>query len=114
MTKSLGAAGIAAAALAFLATSRPAVAGGKWDKEHPRRAEVNGRLANQNKRIAQGEKSGRISKQQGAQLHAEHQNIRSQERADGAAHGGHITKGEQRQLNHEENAESKQIDDEKH
>lgn len=86
----------------------------QWQKDHPRRAQVNSRLRNQNARIHQGVKSGKLSHGQAAQLHAEHHAMRAQERADAAQHGGHITKSEHRQLNREENAESKQIYDEKH
>jgi len=81
----------------------------QWDKNHPRRAEVNKRLENQNARIRKEEKSGEITKAQAQQLHKEDHQIRQQERSDAAKHGGHITKGEQRQLNKEENAVSRQI-----
>jgi hypothetical protein len=114
MTRTIRTFLFAVAGLAFVSLSTPARAEGKWAKDHPRREETNNRLKNQNKRIKEGEKEGKISKGQAAQLHEEHQEIRSQERADAAKHGGHITKGEQRQLNHEENAESKQIYNEKH
>lgn len=101
-------------AAAALLLSVPSRAEDQFQKTHPRRAQVNGRLKNQNARIKEGEKSGKISKGEAHQLHQEHQGIRSQERADAAAHGGHITKGEQRQLNKEENGESRQIYNEKH
>jgi hypothetical protein len=96
-------------AAAVLLLSLPAGARDKWQKDHPRRAEVNDRLRNQNARIREGERTGKLSK-----LHAEDHAIRNQERAEAAEHGGHITKGEQRQLNREENAESRQIYNEKH
>jgi len=47
-------------------------------------------------------------------LDGEEAKIKAQEQADAKANGGHITKGEQRQLNREENAESRQIYEEKH
>lgn len=34
---------------------------GKWQKEHPRRAQVNRRLNNQNARINAGVKSGKLT-----------------------------------------------------
>jgi len=80
-----------------------------WKKDHPRRAQVNQRLNNQNARIHKEVKSGEISKGQAAQLHKEDRSIRRQERADAAKNGGHITKTEQRQLNREENSVSRQI-----
>jgi hypothetical protein len=81
----------------------------QWQKDHPRRAEVNGRAKNQNQRIKAEEKSGEITKGQAAQLHKEDHQIRKEERADAAKHGGHITKQEQHQLNQQENAVSRQI-----
>lgn len=102
---------IAAASVALFAVgvADGAMAQTQWDKDHPRRAEVNQRLKNQNARIKKEEKSGQISKAQARQLHKEDRTIRKQERADAAKNGGHITKGEQRQLNKEENSVSRQI-----
>lgn len=81
----------------------------EWDKTHPRRDEVNQRLANQNKRINQEVKEGEISKAQAAKLHKEDRQIRKEERAMASQNGGHITKAEQRTLNQQENAVSRQI-----
>ena len=75
---------------------------------------MNKRLENQNKRIDEGEASGKLTPEQAKELHEQDHAIREQERADAAKHGGHITKAEQRQLNKEENAESKEIHEEKH
>ena len=85
-----------------------------WDKNHPRRAEVNKRLANQNHRINQGVKSGALNNRQAARLHKEDHQIRQEERDMAAQNGGHITKQEQRTLNAQENKVSGQIYDEKH
>lgn len=93
--------------LAGIATS--AVADTKWQKNHPRREEVNNRLANQNGRIHQEVKEGEMSKKQAAQLHKEDHQIRKEERAMASTNGGHITKAEQRALNQQENQVSKQI-----
>jgi hypothetical protein len=103
---------VMAAVAAFLSSG--IAQAGDFVKNHPRRAQVNARLENQNERIKEGVKNGQLSKDQAQQLHAEDHAIRDQERADAAEHGGHITKGEQRQLNREENAASKQIYSEKH
>jgi hypothetical protein len=101
--------------VALLWTAVPAQAGdGKWNDNHPRRAQVNGRLDNQNKRIDQGERNGTLSKGQARQLHQEDRGIRKEERRDARQNGGHITKQQQRQLNRQENAESRQIHQEKH
>lgn len=83
--------------------------GTKWEKEHPRRAQVNGRLAKQNVRIREQVKDGEMSRQEAAALHQEHREIRQQERAMAAENNGHITKAQQRELNKQENALSKQI-----
>jgi hypothetical protein len=85
-----------------------------WQAQHPRREQVNQRLANQNKRIVAGEESGKLNAAQAEQLQAKDGQIRQQERTDAAAHGGHITKPEQRQLNREENRNSQRIYQEKH
>jgi hypothetical protein len=86
----------------------------QWQKDHPRRAEVNGRLANQNGRIQQGEKNGQLTPGQAKQLHKEDRNIRKEERRMAAKDGGHITKKDQAKLNRQENKVSKQIHAEKH
>lgn len=81
----------------------------QWQKDHPRRTEVNSRLKNQNARIHNEVKSGQISKGQAAQLHQEDHQIRQEERDMASQNGGHITKSEQRTLNQQENGVSKQI-----
>jgi hypothetical protein len=81
----------------------------EFQKDHPRRAEVNHRLANQDKRIHNEVKTGKISKAQAKQLHHEDHQIRKEEHAMASQNGGHITKQEQRTLNQQENGVSKQI-----
>jgi hypothetical protein len=81
----------------------------QWQKDHPRRTEVNSRLANQNARIHNEVKSGQITKAQAQQLHTEDHAIRQEERTMASTNGGHITKPEQRALNQQENQVSKQI-----
>lgn len=81
----------------------------QWQKDHPRRTEVNGRLANQDARIHNEVKSGQITKAQAHQLHSEDHAIRQEERSMASTNGGHITKTEQRALNQQENQVSKQI-----
>jgi len=81
----------------------------KFDKEHPRRAEVNERLENQNARINKEVKEGEMSKAKAAKLHKEDHQIRQEERAMASQNGGHITKQEQQTLNQQENAVSKKI-----
>ncbi len=81
----------------------------QWDKDHPRRAEVNKRLDNQNARINKEVKDGQISKAQGAKLHKEDHQIRQEERDMASQNNGHITKQEQVTLNQQENKVSRQI-----
>jgi hypothetical protein len=86
-----------------------ALADTAWQKSHPRREQVNNRLANQNKRIHQEVKQGELTKGQAARLHRQDRQIRGEERAMASQNGGHITKSEQRVLNHQENGVSKEI-----
>ena len=95
--------------LALSGTAFVSSADANWRTNHPRRAEVNARLNNQARRIHQERKEGELSGAQAADLHAEDRGIRAQERFDASHNGGHITKAEQVQLNHEENGVSRQI-----
>ena len=81
----------------------------QWERNHPRRDQVNDRLANQNRRIHRELKEGEITKQQAKQLHREDHAIRQEERDMAKINGGHITKGEQKVLNQQENGVSRQI-----
>jgi len=92
-----------------ISISSGAMAETKWEKEHPRRDQVNDRLENQNKRIHNEVKEGEMSKAEAAKLHKEDHQIRQEERDMAAQNGGHITKQEQKVLNQQENAVSKQI-----
>jgi Flp pilus assembly protein TadB len=100
---------IAALSLAFVTVAGTASADTKWQKNHPRREQVNNRLANQNKRIKNEVKEGDLTKSQAASLHKEDRQIRQEERDMASQNGGHITKSEQKTLNQQENAVSKQI-----
>ena len=94
------------------AATVPAHAGeheGQFAKNHPRREQVNERLANQNKRIKNEVAEGELTKAQASKLHAEDKQIRQEERLMASQNGGHITKQEQRTLNQQENAVSRQI-----
>jgi hypothetical protein len=95
------------ASLAGLSTS--AMAETAWQKAHPRRTEVNARLANQDRRIHKEVKEGEISRTQAASLHKDDRQIRTEERDMASQNGSHITKPEKKVLNQQENAVSKQI-----
>ena len=81
----------------------------QWQKDHPRRAEVNRRLANQKRRVKQEVKEGEMGKGQAATLKRQDRRIRKEERAMAKQNGGHITKQERRKLNRQENAVSREI-----
>jgi hypothetical protein len=99
-----------AALLATLSlAAAPAMADPVWNANHPRRAEVNGRLANQNRRINAGVRDGQLTRGEAARLHAEDRGIRREERNMAARDGGHITGRDQRILNRQENRVSGQI-----
>lgn len=96
-------------ALAMAATASVATAQTQWEKDHPRRDQVNDRLANQNKRIDNKVAAGEMSKGEAKKLHKEDHQIRQEERDMAAQNGGHITKQEQQTLNQQENKVSTQI-----
>lgn len=81
----------------------------QWQKNHPRRAQVNGRLKNQQKRVDNGLANGSLNTQQAQKIQNQDQRIRNTERRDAAANGGHITAQEQQNLNRRENHVSNEI-----
>ncbi len=87
---------------------------GVVDPNHPRVNEVNGREQNQQDRIANGEKNGTLTPGQAAHLENREARTENQEKADMAAHNGHLTKAEQNKLNREQNKTSRQIYKDKH
>ena len=77
-------------------------------------AEVDRRQHRQEKRIEQGEKSGKLTPAAEGKLQGEHRAVRKQINQERAANGGHLTRSERRQVNREQNAESKEIYQDKH
>jgi hypothetical protein len=100
---------VAASLVLAMGAATAASAETPWQRHHPRRTEVNHRLANQNRRIHQERREGEITGAQARELHAEDRGIRAQERFDASHQHGHITRAQQAQLNHEENGVSRQI-----
>src|SRR5581483_5561876 len=92
--------------LALGIAGAPSASAATWAQKHPRRTELNARLANQNRRIHTERMEGELTAAQAQDLHAKDRGIRAQERLDASHDGGHITKAEQAQLNHEENGVS--------
>jgi hypothetical protein len=94
---------------AVIALGGAASAQSTFDQTHPARAEVNGRLANQNARIDAERASGQISGHRAYRLHVSDRRIRRQERRYAYNHDGRISRGEQHRLNREENHVSHRI-----
>ena len=82
---------------------------GVVDPGHPRVNEVNGREGNEQQRIANGVSSGKLNSQQTANLENRETSVQNREKADMAAHNGHLTKGEQRGINRQQNRISRSI-----
>ncbi len=100
----------AASAIVACMTAAPAAnAETQWQKDHPRRAEVNGRIANQDRRIHNKVADGQMTHGQAAQLHRDNRQIHQEERDMASQNGGHITGAEDRALNQQENADSRAI-----
>ena len=95
---------VSLAALAGTASAETA-----WQKNHPRRTQVNERLGNQNRRIHQDVRNGTLTTAQAANLHRQDHQVRQEERDMASQNGGHITKPEQRVLNRQENKISNEI-----
>jgi hypothetical protein len=102
----------ASAIIAGLGIAPSASAATQWQKDHPRRAEVNHRLANQNRRIDNKVADGQMTKGQAAQLHKDDHQIRQEERDMASQDGSHITRSEDRTLNQQETATSRGIHNE--
>jgi hypothetical protein len=98
-----------AATVSLACLAAPAFADTQWQANHPRRVEVNSRLANQNARIHQEVRSGQITRAKAARLHATDHRIRTQERHMAARHDSHLTRREDARLNREENHVSRRI-----
>jgi len=88
------------------AAAAPAAGKTTWQQNHPRRTQVNSRLANQNKRITNEQKSGQITKSEAQGLRANDKTIHGEEKAMATQDGGHITKADQKSLNQQLNKNS--------
>jgi hypothetical protein len=100
---------ITLASLFIAGAAVPAFAESVWDRHHPRRDEVNDRISHQEHRITQERREGEISRGQARAMRGQLAGIRGQERYDARFNGGHITRYEQGQLNHELNHTSRGI-----
>jgi hypothetical protein len=84
----------------------------QWQKDHPRRTEVNHRLAHQNARIDRKVADGQMSHAQAHQLRTDDRQIGQEEHDMARQDGGHITRSEDRTLNQQENAVSRDVHNE--
>jgi hypothetical protein len=97
-------------AAAQSATGNTSGAGpGVKDPGHPRVNQVNGREANQQKRIGNGVAHGTLTSKQATHLEKRETAVQNREKADMAAHNGHLTKAEQRGINRQQNRISRSI-----
>ena len=76
---------------------------------HPRRVEVNHRLAVENMRIHQERREGLISVRKAARLHRQVHMVRKEERIDARFDRSHLTRADQRVLNHQENHVNREL-----
>ncbi len=95
--------------IALFGISTTTFAQTQFDRNHPRRAEVNSRLARQDARIHHEAREGEISRAKAARLHREDHSVRRQEQRMAARDHGHLTSRDKARLNHRENRISKRI-----
>lgn len=93
--------------LSILSTLVPAQAEGR------RVREVNGRRANQNRRISAGVRDGQLTHAQAQTLRQNDQSIHSEEKTMRAADNGHLTSADKTSLNQQLNTNSQAIHSER-
>ncbi len=76
---------------------------GKFEKRHPRRAQVLNRANEQKNKNNAAAADGQITQKQANKLDRQDNRIKRQEQRDAREDGGHITSQQQAQLNREEN-----------
>ena len=106
--------GLLLAGSASAQTSTTGAGPGVVDPGHPRVNQVNGREANQQRRIANGVKNGQLNARQTSNLERREASVQNREQKDMAAHNGHLTKAEQRGINRQQNRVSRSIYKDKH
>ncbi len=93
---------------------------GNWASEnhgmpaHPEGMGVNAREDRQQRRVAQGARSGQMTPRETGHVEHNEAKINHEVRTDRAANGGKLTAGEHRQVEHQQNVESRQIYNDKH
>ncbi len=82
---------------------------GQFAKEHPRRAEVNHRVERQRHELNRQLKEGKITKEQYDAEMAKLKAIKTEEKTDAKANGGHLTQDQKKNLNQELDGTHKDI-----
>ena len=99
----------------FTATSHAQVAPtAAVDPGHPRVNEVDRRERHQDSRIANGQRTGELTRRETRNLDRRENSIQRDKARDMRADGGHLTKHDQRQLNRRQNRVSRAIYRKKH
>ncbi len=80
-----------------------------WQMHHPRRVEVNMRLARIDHRIAMERRDGELSRGQARELRHEDAGLRGEERFDASRDRSHLTRAEYRHINREEDRLNRQV-----
>ena len=88
------------------------VAGTAFAEEHEGR--ISQRKENQQKRIAQGVKSGSLTAGETGKIEHQESKLNKEVRTDRKANGGNLTNNQKKQINHQQNKLSKEIYQEKH
>jgi len=101
-------------AVAQTSTTPSGAGPGVVDPGYPRVNQVNQREENQQQRIGNGVKNGKLTAQQTSNLEKRENNVQNREKKDMAAHNGHLTKPEQNGINRQQNRISKSIAKDKH
>ena len=105
---------VAGSAAAQTATTTSGAGPGVVGLGHPRVNQVNRREQNQQKRIGNGIKNGKLNSHQATNLEKRETSVQKREQKDLAQHNGHLTKAEQKGINRQQNRISKSIYKDKH
>jgi len=83
-------------------------------QDPPKEGKIKERKENQQKRIAQGVKSGSLTPKETAHIENNEAKLNKEVRQDRKANGGNLTNNEKTQVNNQQNKLSKQIYNQKH
>jgi hypothetical protein len=114
ITLAVGGLMLAGSASAQTSTTTSGAGPGVVDPGYPRVNQVNRREENQQQRIGNGIKSGKLNAQQASNLEKREANVQNREKKDMAKNNGHLTKAEQNGINRQQNRISKSIYKDKH